>query len=104
MGTADGDVVGVVELDLGRHATDLVVLDGPDRLVDRRHGEQAVEERQLLLARRGLLELARDDEVLGAAVAEMLGARDARDERGAIRGETGAAGDQLLRSAPTRRR
>ena len=87
MGAAHGDIVAVVELDLGRHAPDLVVLDGPDRLVDRRHGEQALEKRQLLLARRGLLELARDDEVLGAAVAEMLAARDTRNEGGAIRGE-----------------
>ena len=50
MGGAHGDVVGMVELDLGRDAANLVVLDRPDRLVYRGHREQAIEQRQLLLA------------------------------------------------------
>ena len=78
---ADGDIVGVVELDLSRDAANLVVLDRPDRPIDRRHREQAIEERQLLLARRDFVELARDDEVLGAAMAEVLSARDPHDQR-----------------------
>ncbi len=49
---ADGDIVGVVELDLCRDAPNLVVLDRPDGPIDCRDREQAVEERQLLLARR----------------------------------------------------
>jgi hypothetical protein len=96
VGGADGDVVAVVELDLGRDPADFVVLEGPDRVVNRRHGEQAVEERQLLLARCDFCELARDDEVFGAAVAKVLGSRDARDEGGAVRRQAAAGGDELL--------
>ena len=93
---AHADVVRVVQLELARHAADLVVLDGANRPVDRRHREQAIEERQLLLARRQTRELARDDEVFGAAVTEVLAARDPHDERGAVGRQAAARRHELL--------
>ena len=85
MGCAGGDIVRVVELHLSSDAADFVVLDRTDGLVDRRHGEQAVEERQLLLTGGNRLELARDDEILGAAVTEVLASGDLYDELGLVR-------------------
>ncbi len=90
------DVVAVLQPDLAGHAADLVLVDCPDRLVCRRHGEQAVEQRELLLARGGGGKLARHEEILGAAVAQVLGLGDPRHQSCSVWRQAAVLGHQPL--------
>jgi hypothetical protein len=62
----------VFEVQLGRDAADLVVLDRPDGPVRRRHRKEAVEQRQLLFAGGDPGKRAGDDEVFRACAAGRL--------------------------------
>ena len=71
----------MLQFQLRYNPADLVVFERPNRLIGRGDGEQAFEQRELLVPAGELVELAGDDEVLGPAKAQPLSAGNLHHER-----------------------
>jgi predicted tellurium resistance membrane protein TerC len=78
----DRDVIRVLDAQLARDAPNLVVLDGADVLVGGRHGEEAMQEGQLLLVAGPARELPRDQEIFHPAEEHALRFGDLDDQPG----------------------
>ena len=78
------DEIGMLDPQFVRDLADLVVLDRRDRLICRRNREKTLEQRQFLLARRHLVELARDEVIFGLAEQGRLRFRHLHDDDGLL--------------------
>ena len=74
----------MLETQLAGNLPDLRFLLAGDGIVGGRDGEQTIEQLAPLDVARDLLELARDEEVLGAAEQQILALGDLRDEQGLL--------------------
>jgi uncharacterized membrane protein (DUF4010 family) len=92
----DLEELAVADLELAGDLADLGFLDARDRVVGRRHREQAVQELLALCMRAVFAELARHEEVLGGAEEVSLGLGDLQRQHRLRARQLAVVEDQLL--------
>jgi hypothetical protein len=89
------DEIRVIELQLARHTSNLIVFDGEDRCIRRADLEKAIQEVQLFFASRAALEFTGDEKVLSASRCSCHVAGESNNRGGVRLGDASFSYDDL---------